>query len=55
MKAPKNFMTFPYNIFKKATISSIDVENGEITITLKVEDTWLFKKIKQWLQEESEE
>lgn len=55
MKPPKNFMKFPYNLLMRATIDNEDISNkGEITITIKVEDTWLFKKIKQWLQEESE-
>ena len=56
MKPPKNFMKFPYNLFKKVTIDNENIsKKGEITITLKVEDTWLFKKLKQWLQQESEE
>lgn len=58
MKAPKNFMKFPYNFFKKATIGNEIIINkkGEYVIELKVEDTWLMKLLKKILKyEESED
>ena len=55
MKAPKNFMKFPYNLLVRATIEKEEFINNEIIITLKAEKTWLFKKLKKWLQGESEE
>lgn len=61
MKAPKNFMKFPYNLFKKATIENEGFNKkgksvGEYVIEIKVEDTWLMKLLKKILKyEESEE
>ena len=55
MKAPKNFMKFPYNLFKKATIENEKInKKGEYVIELKVKDTWLMTLLKKILKEHKE-
>ena len=48
MKAPKNFMKFPYNLLKKATISDCIYNKGEFTVDITIKDTWLLKLINKY-------
>ena len=59
MKPPKNFMKFPYNLLKKATIKEQkwvkDNETGSLEVILEIRDTWLMKLIKKILKCEEQQ